>query len=364
MEEHIFDILGVGTRENSYTDLIDYAFTHNKDFRQKFLELLGEQDYSDWECKVRPNITIKSGRGRKKDVPDLILINYKSKKICLIENKLFSGEGWEQTKRYASSEFRTALKKELQIKPKNIKFFYLTLEGISPVSSNFKTVSYLGILNFLKEISLGNSKLDILLKELQERLEEYYNWNKPKDNEIVIDYLKRTRRLVNWEKTFRIVSENVFNKKEFKKWFGITGNCGSGYIPLCQWYKMSWIGKKYPDEKDGTKCYNIHFEFHWDTRQDWENLTLYLHYETNPYMTRKQMESIESNFIKKYTKARDDFFKYIKESAPNGWKISKTSLRIAYYTFNKSIKFRELQEQMYKLINVMSPHIDEYLKSK
>ena len=31
MNEHIFDILGIGSREDSYTDLIAYAFKHSSD---------------------------------------------------------------------------------------------------------------------------------------------------------------------------------------------------------------------------------------------------------------------------------------------------------------------------------------------
>ena len=106
MNEHIFDILGIGSREDSYTDLIAYAFEHSSEFRQNILTKLGEQDYGDWKGWIRPPIPIKSKSGRKKDVPDLILFSNKKQKVLLIENKVFSCEGWEQTKRYASDEFK------------------------------------------------------------------------------------------------------------------------------------------------------------------------------------------------------------------------------------------------------------------
>jgi len=360
MNEHIFDILGIGSREDSYTDLIAHAFRQHSEFRKNLLALLGEEDYNDWEHRVRPSVPIMSETGRKKDVPDLILFNKKANKIILIENKVFSGEGWNQTERYASNEFKKSLESYLEIPKANFKFFFLTLDETEPHSSLFQTISYLDISKCIPK-TLGNSKLDILLKELRERIDEYYNWPKPSENDVVLDYLKNTRRLVNSYRTFRIVADSLLESNtEFLKECGITANRGSGYIPLCLWYKKSWRSRE-AEEKDGGKCYNIHFEFQWDTRKDRENLALYLHYETNPYMTQNELKEISKDFVAEYEKSRDDFFSYIKEKSPRRWNISKTFLRIAYYTFDKDIKFGELKEIVNELIGDMTFIIDEYL---
>ncbi len=363
MKEHIFDILGIGSREDSYTDLIAYAFKHHSKFRQNILRMLGEQDYGNWDVLVRPSVPIKSESGRKKDVPDLIFFNKKKQKVLLIENKIFSDEGWEQTKRYAEPEFKESLAKYIKLDPNiGINYFYLTLDGIQPASPDFKAISYSDILECIPD-TLGSSKLDILLEELRERLVEYYNWSPPKEDDIVLDYLKNTRRLVDRYRTFKIITDSFLNEG-FKKNHGITANRGSGYIPFCQWCKEHWVGEKYEKGKNvsGAKCYNIHFEFQWDTREDRENLTLYLHYEINPYKTQNDLREIEEHFVEEYLQKRDEFYNYIKKQSPPEWNISKTYLRIAYYTFDKNIRFGDLKKKVGYLVDSMTVIVEAYLK--
>lgn len=181
MEEHIFDILGIGNREDSYTDLIAYSFTTSSSFRENVLNILEMPDYDDWFSLTRLPVAIKSNIGRKKDVPDLLLISKKGNKIVLIENKVHSNEGWAQTERYASDEFKESLihylhrNELLESQTPDIKFFYLTLDGDKPSSTEFNILKYSDIANCIPS-NLGNSKRDILLQELKERIDEYYNW--------------------------------------------------------------------------------------------------------------------------------------------------------------------------------------------
>jgi len=361
MKEHIFDILGIGSREDSYTNLIAYAFEHFPEFKQNILTKLGEQDYGDWKVCIRPQIPIKSGRGRKKDVPDLILFSKEKQKVILIENKLFSLEGWEQTERYASDEFKRGLINFLNFDTTpETKYFFLTLDDAKPCSPSFKTISYSEISECIPN-DLNNSKLDILLKELKERIDEYYNLQPPEENEIVLDYLiKNVSGLVNEYRTFKILTDNLLDR-QFLKELGITKNRGNFYIPYCSWYKEKWRGKEYPKEKDVSKCFDIHFELQWDTREEQENLTLFLHYHTYPYMTQKELKEVEEYFVEKYQKARDKFYNYIKEQSPPKWNIRKAFLRIAYYTFDKEIQFGELKEKVNTLIENMTNVIDVYL---
>jgi hypothetical protein len=159
------------------------------------------------------------------------------------------------------------------------------------------------------------------------------------------------------------VVDNLFDPNlGFLKYCDITANRGSGYIPLCLWYKKGWRSKEYPEEKDGAKCYNIHFEFQWDTRESRENLTIYLHYETNPYITQKELKKVGKHFIKDYQKARDKFYNYVKGQSPSGWNISKTFLRIAYYTFDKETRFGDLKKKVTSLIKSMTNVVEAYLK--
>ena len=258
MSEHIFDILGVGGREDSYTDLIAHAFNTSQKFRVKLIENIGINDYGDWISHVRLPVSIKSDTGRKKDIPDLIFSSKTGNKIVLIENKIFSGEGWEQTKRYSSNEFKDSLVRYLIKKNilqngmvPNFEFFYLTLDGNNPSSSEFIPIKYTVISEAIPH-DADNSKLTLLLNELKDRIDEYNNWQLPKDNELVIDYLKSARRLVSPYKVFcKFADGLVSNDNDFIKEFYLTGNQGSSYIPSCQWHKAHWISKRYSIVKDG-----------------------------------------------------------------------------------------------------------------
>jgi len=215
--EHIFEILGITSHEDSYTDLINYAFKNNQKFRENFLLLLGEQEDSEWNTEVRPQVPIKLNK-RKKYVPDLILFNKKLNKILVIENKVHSGEGWEQTKRYARKEFKESLKKYLNFESEpDFKFFFLALdEEIEPSDESFTKITYKDISKCIPE-SLGSSKLDILLKELKERLDEYYNLQPPQESDEVLNYLKNNqKRLINLYRTFQLLTRNLLNNQNKK----------------------------------------------------------------------------------------------------------------------------------------------------
>lgn len=361
MNEHVIDILGVGSREDSYTDLLAHAFENDLAFRNNILNLMQEQASDEWEVKVRPPVAIKSKTGRKKDIPDMLFVNKSKSRVIILENKIFSGEGWEQTERYASEDFKRALNEYLKIRIGDVKYFFLTLYGSQACSPKFKTLSYSDIAKCISG-NHGSSNLKILLRELKERINELDSWPVPRDNDPVLNYLKTTKRLVNSFKTFSIVAYDIV-KPDFgmNQLVSITSNRGSGYIPLCLWYKDKWNGSEYQDGLDGNKCYEVHFEFQWDTRTDWENLTLYLHYHTHPYMRQKEFMETSLSFQSQYKEARDKLFYYLKDNGPDKWVLNKTALRLAYFTFEKDIKYAELKDKVNDLICDMVPLIDRYI---
>jgi hypothetical protein len=363
MNEHIFEILGISSREDSYTDLIAYALKESSGFRKNLLARLGEQDHGDWEYRTRLPVSIVSETGRQKDVPDLIFFSKRANKILLIENKVFSGEGWKQTERYASDDFKSSLEDNLKMINPKFKFFFLTIDGTTPYSRVFSTASYLDISDAIPK-KLTGSKLDLLLEEFQERINEYYCWPLPNSDDVVLEYLKNKRRLVSSYRTFEIVAENLLPRRfGFSEECAVTANRGSGFIPLYIWHKESWRSKEYPEEKDGAKCYDIHFEFQWDTREDWESLTLYLHYHTSPYMTQSELKDIPREFVDKYKNRRNALFEYIQQKKPNGFILSNTPLRLAYYTFENNVRFGQLKEMTTDLIANMTTIVDDYFET-
>lgn len=364
MGEHIFEILGISEREDSYTDLLKYAFTTSMEFRDNFLGLLNQESVGKWEIEVRLPVPIHSSFGRKRDIPDIVLINIEIRKVVIIENKIFSGEGWEQTNRYSSDEFKEGLSKHLrsekclEYEDFHFDYFYLTLDGQDASSGAFRKISYERLINKIPP-NVQDEKLRILLDELKERINEIINWPRPNDEELVLDYLKRTKRLVSQYHTFKCLSSEIIPKEPQ---FEITANPGSGFIPLAQWQYINWVsGNADSPERIIEPCFNIHFEFQWDSRYD--SLTLYLHYETNPYMTGKKKRGLPSQFIEKYDELRDQFFDRIKNKNPLKWTLNKRDLQLAYYSFPnaKSITVGNLKSSMIELEECMRHHVDEAL---
>jgi len=377
-DNHIFEMLGIGSREDSYTNLIHCAFIHNSKFQEKLLERLSDLNpfenhphFDDWKSIIQPTVAIKSDTGRKKDIPDMVIFSQKAQLILLIENKTFSGEGWEQTKRYSDQNFKYSLLEYFKTKGiifnnPGFKFYFLTLDGKNPVSDKFTPIKYEDIIKCIPEI-YENSKLDILLSEFKERVNKYINQPKP-DNEVIVkDYLHKTKWLVNSFRTFSVMTENLLSGKNLSRVeCSVTGHKGSGYIPLCIWQKPDlWKGKKFTKENseiiEGKKCYDIHFELQWDTRENNESITLYLHYSTNPYMTNNVFKKLKEKFKNSYNNNRDEFYNFVKKNNPPLWNISKTYLRIAFYKFDNDIKYGDLKETINALISSMTPIINEFI---
>jgi hypothetical protein len=55
------------------------------EFQDNFLGLLNQELVGKWEIEVRLPVPIYSDSGRKKDVPDIVLLNEEITKIVIIE---------------------------------------------------------------------------------------------------------------------------------------------------------------------------------------------------------------------------------------------------------------------------------------
>ena len=366
--EHIFDILGIGGREDSYTDLIAYSFKTLPEFKTNLLAKLSVPDYGDWIVKTRLPVAIKSNKGRKKDIPDMLMISKKGSSIILIENKIFSGEGGEQTHRYSSKELKSSLTQYLNENriidshELNMKYFYLTLDSDDALSTTFEPLNYYSISECIPD-NLGNSKRDILLQELKERVNEYYDWKPPQNEDVIIKYLKSAERLVTPKKAFHTMVKHISIDESFTKEYYITGNRGSSYIPACQWYKKpQWRGTNCKTVNNGHSCFEINLDFQWDVRYD--SFDLFLEYTTCPYQTRKELKAYNETFLKEYQQQRNLFFEHVNNSDIGNWELKKTPLRIAKFNFDKNITFGELKQNISDLTSTATEIIDEWFQKK
>lgn len=365
-DQYFFDILGIGAREDSYTDLIDYAIKYNSEFRTRLMKLLVSDD-TDRKLKTckRTPVSIASqtgGRERNKDIPDLVLVDEEKNRIVIIESKLFSWEGWAQLERYASKEFRTSLAIQHKlVDPKFINVF-LTLDDIKPGSSEFTAIKFKDVADCVPK-NLGTTKLDMLLMEFKDRVEEHHNWPGPSKDDVALEYLKNTKRLVGGQQTFHKFCTNLLDDvHDFQREFWVTANRGCAFIPLVLFYrKQHWSsGKIAPSHDDGTKNFNIHFELQWYTREP-GYLNLYVHYETQPYKSRKDLNGETPNFRKGYQETRNDFFSQLKQhtSELRDWNLRNSFLQMAYYKFDENMTFGNLKDKTLGLVTDMSKVLDE-----
>jgi hypothetical protein len=359
MSQQIFDILGIGLREDSYTDLLVNIFANSEEFRKNFLKLLKEEKYDNWEQVVRYSIG-----GNK---PDWILYNRELEKIIVIENKILSKEGLWQTDRYSSPEFKEAARNILGIPDADFSFYLLSLNELNPRSPNFIPISYLDIRNCLPDVS-DNSDISILARELKERIDEYYNWEKPKDDDEVLKYLRNVKGWVNIYSTFRIMAESIIEGEKYTKFYGSTQNRQNGYTPLAIWEKPHWKSKPFYEQDDGSKHYSIHYEFQWATRT--ETLLLYLHYHPDPAYGKKDFKAtVSPEFYAKFYEARKRFHNYFQNTTQNKnlsyWRMlnpSRSYYGIAECSFQGNITFKELKNKIREIMKETTPIIEEYLE--
>jgi len=342
VDDHILDILGIGSREDSYTDLIAYAFKHYP-VSTTFSQIIRDSALCQFQgtCKRVRGYRAATGSNQKQKerARDLVLVDRETQTIVLIETKLFAGEGCDQTKDYASNWFQSSLGRHHDLITPHFAFYFLTLDGKKPESEDSRAMKWKDVADCVPE-NLGTTKLDMLLREFKDRVSQHSDWPFPAPEQIVLEYLKKVpepQRLIGWHQTFRKFGENLLAElKGFEKEFHTANNPREGFIPLVLFYKSGWVSTE-PNQNDGKKNFSIHFELQWSTgKPDADHLTLYVHYETNPYRTRGELKKESADFQAGYGETREAFVTELKKaSALPDWTIRTSFLQIARYEFDR-----------------------------
>lgn len=354
-------------KEDDITNLIVWLFDNSNKFRISLLKGLGENP-EGWSYLARASVKITKTNARMKDVPDLIFYNDHSRRIIIIENKLYAGEAYQQTLRYSSPEFVKAIQTRLEFEAENIAFYYLTLDKDTPVSPVFKSLSYYDLLESF-EAACQDEIDDIskIAKIYYDGFVKYYKRKPPRDSSIVIYHLLRKSGLVRYFKNFKLISYEIFKDFGMNIHYGKQTVDLKGFIafPMCQVYKTNWKGQWYEPGSDGQACFQIYLEFRIDVRYNYQNVVLAVNYTTFPYIPGKAVkEETSETFYNDYSRAREKFYDYIKNNSQDYWVKRKTGKMIAKYKFKNKIKFGELKEEMFILVNEMTELIDKYIEDK
>ena len=155
MNDNIFKILGIQTREDCISNTLAYAINQCIDFRNFFLREVCNINGPLDKCKAYTRISAgESG------IPDIVIVcEYQdAATIIIIENKLKADEGRDQTERYASNDSVINLHQKLcpyiNINKIKVIFIFLILfPDQEPSSPKFITKRYSDLLPFLSSVS-------------------------------------------------------------------------------------------------------------------------------------------------------------------------------------------------------------------
>ncbi|WP_437737375.1 PD-(D/E)XK nuclease family protein [Sorangium sp. So ce1335] len=356
-----FDLLGVSHREDSYTTLIGHAFTQDAEFRSALLGAFGVSAIAaDWTCRLRVGVT--SGAGEK-SVPDLVFFSREARELVIVEAKISAGEGEGQLKRYSESEARAKLCSQLGLDApeENQRGFFLTLDGSPPRRASWFTPIRWTVVAEAAEASTHPDTVGLLLRELAARVREYDAWPSPGPRTPVLCYLLRRPRLVTRAVVFHRLLDTVRMQDEgFDSNIAHTANPGCGYIPLCQWSKPLWERRK-----RGQPGTSVHFEFQWNTTTD--ALALYLHCETNPYLSKSDLRAQHGDpALRRHTTVQDELFADLErrrralETA--GWTFRRGYNMLASHKFPRFTRVEDFRARLCALIRVMAAVVDGWAR--
>ncbi|MBD3402642.1 hypothetical protein GF420_07080 [candidate division GN15 bacterium] len=351
--DHIFEILGVTAREDSYTDLLCHAINNCEEFRLRFLNgVLAVFRPDEPECFTRRECVPDPKTGQPPAIPDLILSWTDPPFHVLIENKIHSVEGLDQTLKYQACEAD--------------KYFYLTLVGETAKSAKFESITWQQILEHCNGCKNSDPKLQLLLDELWERLGEYYDLPQPKPTESLVDYVinQDNHRLVTTSHRFRRYVAAMCEREDLQTsaWQDHTGS------HVAQWYHDRW---KTPEidiqdedrltDQAGRYNWNVHLEMKLARGGRDHSLTMFLHCETSPYLGRSFNKPEFASFREGFFEAQKRFREYIHSHLPGGdWRKANTKWAIAKLKLLPSTSLGELKSQFERDVYPMIDVIDGF----
>lgn len=376
----IFDILGISTREDSFTNLIADAFNHvqHKEFRDAVCNFLSHDEFcinNEEDCNIRTRCVFNIEKGqttgdRSKILPDMLLISKSQNKVVIIESKIFSEEGYKQTAAYSSEifliELDAMLNREYNMQGTIEKeFYYLTLMGDSPCSERFKTLKWTDLIIETTEGKQFDSPFDLLMKDLLERAVELKKFLQTPVSgaKTFNDYYRLQGRWID----NRIIVKKYFGTilKELGKRYGnslsYSINKSEGRIPqiLVTLMSPNWVrynlDEYIKDAPAGDFQYtrNIHIEFTWQVGA--ENASIMIHYETYPYYSQEKLKEMFPLIEPIYKKHRNEFKAKINSliNESKYWKVANTRLALAKITYKNFIgaSYLEFSEWFTKVID-------------
>lgn len=286
VDQDLFEVLQIGFREDSYTELIANVFENDEETALEFLR----QSFPDAPPTAGPvsaetRVQARTASGGK-IIPDLLVRcgDEAQTELYVIEAKIEAAEGDRQTKRYLEAQ-EALLGRYPGSAARSIGF--LTLDGRAPSCDGVKLLTYELLVDLLRpERFADHPWMQVAVETLKDRLAEYYTamhaiMDDDKDTnqygqQRLADFLEGARGLVTERDLFYWLTRRVGGGLDLEMEAGIAQGVGTAY-PLQTFYLPTWRRGPLP-ESLGDSFY-IHLEAQLKTGE----VVLMLHYETCPY---------------------------------------------------------------------------------
>ena len=385
----LFDALGIGTREDSYTTLLSVLFKREegREYAKQFFQRVVESEAPAGPVRVESRLRLRQQGGRGADIPDLIFaFGNHAVSILVVEAKIKSGESSDQLKRYESEEARRKILKALKLEdrePGKVRwhYLYMTLECEKPAKSvNFCPISWEPARDSLPTDQAFAPELFPAYSCLHERLSSYYRvrdstlkCGELSDDTVLEDYLNETYGLVDRTNKFHWLTERIAETLPgLQPTFGKAQ--GKGFAnPMVQIRGSSWQSKKYGEDRNRLReCFDIHLELQLEDQKD---VKFVLHYETNPYIPGiNKISDIPEKQRKEYWELRKKFAETLncrkqqletadwKLTIPPSWKHPppKSSNQLAKFSnFGLTRSVGEFREWLQRGSKVMVSVVDD-----
>jgi len=366
MDDNIFLVLGVQSREDCVSNAIAYAFNNSEYFRRGFLRYICEKDPSVYtNCHAHTRVSTGAS-----GIPDVVLVCecQEGADLIVIENKLKAEEGEDQTKKYASPESIQNLGRRLAPARKIQPYFvFLTLfPDQTPAAGDIYLVKRHYELVTLAEHSESRASLaDKLISDWCMLVSKFWEKNDVGLDDIVSAKLEDAKGLEGGYLYFRSALSKIDLPQDLKIEFYRDSRQGRRYygaiISKAAWHPSEMIKEGDTWKLDSRQNIHVHFEPHYDALN--KIFALRIDYEVNPYRPKKWFESNISRPEQiKYLDRRRSFIDKLKSRNVSGWIFSESWNQIAKAKLNiNGLTFDAFQNSIRRLLIKMTGEIDTAL---
>lgn len=341
-KQDLFDVLQIGFREDSYTELVANILQNRHEVAREFYRRTMGSEAPAGPVRCETRVTLKVGGF--KNVPDLVVLFGKPVSVVwMIEAKIEAHEGRGQTDRYSSLQLQMGLRDALKLPP-TVRFLdpaFLTLDKRTPNSSNWRPVDYRTLGEVLDPGGFESSWMREAACVLKDRLHHYYSLKDqvPDPGQSIQAYLGKAKLLVTQRDLFHWLLRDLvkweeeigLHCKEEVAW-------SPDALPLFHLRAAdgSWLSQE-TFETCPSKCHDVLLELRLlrnDRDSSKDRIHLGLMYRTNPYKTQQQVSGLPSGDQDGFCRRREAMYEAVKKALrecgnASGWKATNYPAQVA-----------------------------------